>query len=162
RSHRSRTQPGVEGAPPARGRAGKLVAPLTRARQRHRRDFVMLGGGIAAAVVGKALLDTKGQGTHASGGLLEAVKSATGSGGGSSSASVVDLSTARGASISTGASHMGLGMLGDYVYLTPTKLGGGTHAQDLLTGKTLAWIEYWNYGDSCPISHHLAAYPSPD
>ncbi|MBS1956234.1 MAG: hypothetical protein JST89_18760 [Cyanobacteria bacterium SZAS-4] len=52
--------------------------------------------------------------------------------------------------------------LGDYVYLAPEKLGGGTHAVDFATGQTLAWIAYWNYGDSCPISHHLAAYPSPD
>jgi hypothetical protein len=52
--------------------------------------------------------------------------------------------------------------LGKYIYLTPEKLGGGTHAVDMETGKTLAWISYWNYGDSCPISHHLAAYPSPD
>ncbi len=52
--------------------------------------------------------------------------------------------------------------LGKYVYLTPQKLGGGTHAVDLDSGKTLAWISYWNYGDSCPISHHLAAYPSAD
>ncbi len=52
--------------------------------------------------------------------------------------------------------------LGDYVYLTPEKLGGGTHAVDMGAGKTLAWISYWNYGDSCPISHHLAAYPSAD
>ncbi len=52
--------------------------------------------------------------------------------------------------------------LGQYVYLTPQKLGGGTHAIDLNSGRTLAWISYWNYGDSCPISHHLAAYPSPD
>ena len=44
--------------------------------------------------------------------------------------------------------------LGDYVWLTPTKLGGGAQAQDLATGKTMAWIEYWNYGDSCPIAHH--------
>ncbi|HEY9783987.1 MAG TPA: hypothetical protein V6D17_01205 [Candidatus Obscuribacterales bacterium] len=52
--------------------------------------------------------------------------------------------------------------LGKYVYLTPEKLGGGTHAVDLSSGKTMAWISYWNYGDSCPISHHLAAYPSPN
>jgi hypothetical protein len=52
--------------------------------------------------------------------------------------------------------------LGRWIYLTPQKLGGGTHAVDLSTGKTLAWISYWNYGDTCPISHHLAAYPSPD
>lgn len=55
-----------------------------------------------------------------------------------------------------------IGELGKYVYLTPEKLGGGTHAVDLDSGKTLAWISYWNFGDSCPISHHLAAYPSPD
>ncbi len=52
--------------------------------------------------------------------------------------------------------------LGRYMYLTPEKLGGGTHVVDLETSKTAAWISYWNYGDSCPISHHLAAYPSPD
>jgi thiocyanate desulfurase len=52
--------------------------------------------------------------------------------------------------------------LGKYIYLSPEKLGGGTQAVDFSTGKTLAWISYWNYGDSCPISHHLAAYPSPD
>lgn len=51
--------------------------------------------------------------------------------------------------------------LGRYIYLTPQKLGGGSHAVDLATQKTLAWISYWNYGDSCPISHHLAAFP-PD
>ena len=48
---------------------------------------------------------------------------------------------------------------GDYIYLAPEKLGGGTHANDLGGGKTLGWISYWNYGDTCPISHHLAAYP---
>jgi thiocyanate desulfurase len=52
--------------------------------------------------------------------------------------------------------------LGKYIYLAPEKLGGGTHAVDFDSGTTLAWIAYWNYGDSCPISHHLAAYPSPD
>ena len=81
---------------------------------------------------------------------------------GQSSHSTVDVGAERGSTTTTGASQIGLGILGDYVYLTPTKLGGGAHAQDLQTGKTLAWIEYWNYGDSCPISHHLAAYPSSD
>ncbi len=52
--------------------------------------------------------------------------------------------------------------LGNWIFLAPTKLGGGTHAVDLGSGKTLAWIAYWNYGDTCPISHHLAAYPSDD
>lgn len=50
--------------------------------------------------------------------------------------------------------------LGRYIYLTPQKLGGGTHAVDLQSMKTLAWIAYWNYGDTCPISHHVAAYPA--
>jgi len=52
----------------------------------------------------------------------------------------------------------GFGTLGDYVFLSPTKLGGGAHCADLQTGKTLAWIEYWNYGDSCRsriISRHI-------
>ena len=47
--------------------------------------------------------------------------------------------------------------LGRYIYLAPEKLGGGSHAVDLYQGKTLAWISYWAYGDTCPISHHLAA-----
>jgi len=50
--------------------------------------------------------------------------------------------------------------LGKYIYLTPQKLGGGTHAVDLNGHRTLAWIAYWNYGDTCPISHHLAAFPA--
>ena len=51
---------------------------------------------------------------------------------------------------------------GNYILLVPTKFGGGTYALDLGSGKTLAWISYWNYGDTNPISHHLAAFPSPD
>jgi hypothetical protein len=50
--------------------------------------------------------------------------------------------------------------LSRFILLTPQKLGGGTHAVDLATQKTLAWISYWNYGDSCPISHHVAAFPA--
>jgi hypothetical protein len=52
--------------------------------------------------------------------------------------------------------------LGKWILLSPQKLGGGTHAVDLSTGRGLAWIAYWNYGDTCPISHHVAAYPSDD
>lgn len=52
--------------------------------------------------------------------------------------------------------------LGNYIYLAPEKLGGGAHAVDFGSGKTLAWIAYWCYGDTCPISHHLAAYPARD
>ena len=44
---------------------------------------------------------------------------------------------------------------GNWVLLMPTKLGGGTYAVNLNTGRTLAWISYWNYGDFSPISHHL-------
>ncbi len=51
---------------------------------------------------------------------------------------------------------------GNYILLAPTKFAGGTYAVDLGSGKTLAWISYWNYGDPNPISHHLAAFPSPD
>src|SRR5262249_41730661 len=49
---------------------------------------------------------------------------------------------------------------GDWVLLMPTKLGGGTYAVNLNTGRALAWISYWNYGDYNPISHHLCAFPS--
>ena len=51
---------------------------------------------------------------------------------------------------------------GNWVLLMPTKLGGGTYAVNLNTGRTLAWISYWNYGDFNPISHHLCAFPSAD
>ncbi len=64
--------------------------------------------------------------------------------------------------VNAGNLAQSLRALGNYIYLTPEKLGGGTHAVDLATGRTLAWISYWNFGDTCPISHHLAAYPSPD
>jgi thiocyanate desulfurase len=51
---------------------------------------------------------------------------------------------------------------GNWVLLMPTKLGGGTYAVNLNTGRALAWISYWNYGDYNPISHHLCAFPSAD
>ncbi len=50
--------------------------------------------------------------------------------------------------------------LGDYLYLAPQKMGGGTHVVDFKHGTTLSSIPYWTGGDTCPISHHLAAYPS--
>jgi hypothetical protein len=51
---------------------------------------------------------------------------------------------------------------GNWVLLTPTKLGGGSYAVDLNTGRCLAWISYWTYGDYNPISHHLCAFPSAE
>src|SRR5436189_1487527 len=51
---------------------------------------------------------------------------------------------------------------GDWVLLVPTKMGGGTYAVNLNTGRALAWTSYWNYGDYNPISHHLCAFPSAD
>ncbi|HEY1300767.1 MAG TPA: hypothetical protein VGF07_09735, partial [Stellaceae bacterium] len=51
---------------------------------------------------------------------------------------------------------------GKWVLLMPTKLGGGTYAVNLNTGRCLAWITYWPYGDYNPISHHLCAFPSAD
>lgn len=51
---------------------------------------------------------------------------------------------------------------GNWVLLMPTKLGGGAYAVDLQTGRALAWISYWTYGDFNPISHHLCAFPSAD
>src|SRR5437879_2486185 len=62
-----------------------------------------------------------------------------------------------GGRLDSGKLHEAHQALGKWVYLTPQKLGGGTHAVDMASGKTLAWIAYWNYGDTCPISHHLAA-----
>ena len=51
---------------------------------------------------------------------------------------------------------------GNWVLLMPTKMSGGTYAVNLNTGRALAWISYWNYGDYNPISHHLCAFPSAD
>jgi thiocyanate desulfurase len=51
---------------------------------------------------------------------------------------------------------------GNWVLLMPTKLGGGTYAVNLNTGRCLAWISYWPYGDYNPISHHLCAFPSSE
>ena len=52
--------------------------------------------------------------------------------------------------------------LGNWVALLPTKMGGGTYAIDLHSNRVLGSIWYWNYGDYCPISHHLCAFPSAD
>ena len=51
---------------------------------------------------------------------------------------------------------------GNWVLLMPTKMGGGTYAVNLNTGRCLAWISFWPYGDFNPISHHLCAFPSAD
>ena len=90
------------------------------------------------------------------GGSVAAPETGAGAGGGAgggTASATVDLNKTK---------LPGVGTLGDYIWLTPTKLGGGAQVQDLASGKTMAWIEYWNYGDSCPIAHHLAAFPSPD
>jgi len=99
-----------------------------------------IGGGVVAAALGDRLWP-----------LIQNSQAQTG-------ASSVDMNRFN---VNT-SGRPGFGTLGDYVFLSPTKLGGGAHAQDLQSGKTLAWIEYWNYGDSCPIAHHLAAYPSAE
>lgn len=52
--------------------------------------------------------------------------------------------------------------LGKYVLLVPGKFTGTVAAIDLYTGKTLAWTAFWNYGDTNPIIHHMAAFPAPD
>lgn len=52
--------------------------------------------------------------------------------------------------------------IGKYIFLTPGKFAGTVAAHDLSTGKTLAWISFVNYGDTNPIIHHIAAYPSED
>lgn len=52
--------------------------------------------------------------------------------------------------------------LGKYIFLTPGKFAGTVAAHDMSTGKTLAWISLVNYGDTNPIIHHIAAFPSED
>lgn len=51
---------------------------------------------------------------------------------------------------------------GKNILLIPGKFAGTVSAVDMSTGMTLAWIALWNYGDDCPIMHHLAAFPSED
>lgn len=109
-----------------------------------RRDMLVAGGAASTAIAADKLF---GWGWN----LFAKEKTATAAGGGM----VMQIADSTKYKQSTRPT-------GRYIYLTPEKLGGGTHAVDMDSGKTLAWISYWNYGDSCPISHHLAAYPSPD
>lgn len=67
-----------------------------------------------------------------------------------------------GASVSASNLSEAHAALGKFIYVTPTKMAGGVHAVDLSTGKTLAWIAYWNYGDTCAITHHISCFPTPD
>src|SRR5687768_13043466 len=78
-----------------------------------------IGGGVVAAALGERLWP-----------LVRGSQAQTGAG-------TVDM---RRFGANTG--RPGFGTLGDYIFLSPTKLGGGAHAQDLQSGKTLAWIEY--------------------
>ncbi len=52
--------------------------------------------------------------------------------------------------------------IGKYIFLTPGKFAGTVAAHDMSTGKTLAWTSFVNYGDTNPIIHHMAAFPSED
>ncbi len=118
-----------------------------------RREWFGLAGGVGSAFLGTRLLggmisDAKADYVGETKTPVKPAELTTGQDG----IAVVDASKYRGCKED----------LGDYIYLAPEKLGGGSHAVDLGGGKTLAWISYWNYGDTCPISHHLAAYPSPD
>lgn len=54
------------------------------------------------------------------------------------------------------------GKIGKYIVLVPGKFAGTVGAVDMSTGKTLAWISFVNYGDTNPIIHHIAAFPSED
>lgn len=51
---------------------------------------------------------------------------------------------------------------GKNVFLIPGKFTGTVAAVDLSSGMTMAWMAMWNYGDDCPITHHMTAFPSPD
>ncbi len=50
--------------------------------------------------------------------------------------------------------------LGQHLVVMPQKMGGGVNVLDLATGRSLASLWYWNYGDYNPISHHIQAFPS--
>ena len=47
--------------------------------------------------------------------------------------------------------------LGNRILVMPQKMGGGVNLLDLGTGRALASLWYWNYGDYNPISHHIQA-----
>ncbi len=126
-----------------------------------RRSILAAAGGIAGVMLGEGLLaplraeaQTRGLLPWLSGGGPNySPETGGGASGGTGTGTVVDLNKMK---------LPPIGDLGDYIWLTPTKLGGGAQLQDLAAGKTMGWIEYWNYGDSCPIAHHLAAFPSPE
>ena len=130
--------------------------PVTR-----RKVLAAATSGIAGVILGERLLRPLRAEAQTPRGLLPWLSGGggtpsapnTGGGGGGGTGATVDLNKMQ---------LPACGALGDYLWLTPTKLGGGAQVQDLASGKTLAWIEYWNYGDSCPIAHHLASFPSPD
>lgn len=50
--------------------------------------------------------------------------------------------------------------LGNRILVMPQKMGGGVNLIDLGSGRALASLWYWNYGDYNPISHHIQAFPS--
>jgi hypothetical protein len=122
-----------------------MARPVSR-----RRLVALAAAGAAGVVLGKHFFG--GAGEHISKLAPTLDLGAAGGGGAGGGPELVD----------AGKLSQSFRALGRYIYLTPEKLGGGTHAVDLSSGKTLASIAYWNYGDTCPISHHLAAYPSPD
>ena len=45
--------------------------------------------------------------------------------------------------------------LGNRILVMPQKMGGGVNLIDLGSGRALASLWYWNYGDYNPISHHI-------
>src|SRR6516164_1927061 len=121
--------------------------PVTR-----RKILAAAASGIAGVILGERFLaplraeaQTRGLLPWLSGDGGRSYAPETG-GGGATTGAVVDLNKMQ---------LPAVGPLGDYLWLTPTKLGGGVQVQDLAAGKTMAWIEYWDYGDSCPIAHHL-------
>ena len=164
------TKPDATPAQPASMRqAPALSAPTLMPRRlfhqhgaiNRRKVLAAATSGIAGIILGERLLaplraEAQPRGLFpwlSSGGGAVTAPSGGGAGGGGGTSATVDLNTMQ---------FPAVGALGDYLWLTPTKLGGGAQVQDLAAGKTMAWIEYWNYGDSCPIAHHLAAFPSAD
>src|SRR5215510_4182454 len=47
---------------------------------------------------------------------------------------------------------------GDWVLLMPTKMGGGTYAVNLNTGRALAWMSYWNIDDNAHFAQETGAF----
>ena len=99
------------------------------ARMLSRRSLITLAAtGAAGVILGRKFFGGPDEHLLEKGATTVDMLAAGGGGGGAATPQIVNASTL----------SQSLRALGNYIYLTPEKLGGGTHAVDLSTGKTLA------------------------